>query len=1445
MPFPGSRVRWFAANAILLLVLIASPWSHLRLDAQAPQNVRGPATAEGPREIFDGTFDGWEGDWKHWRIEQGTIVGEIAKGQTLRKNTWLVWRGAELKDFDLRLQFRISGLPAANSGIQIRCQVDGIDHVSGYQADLDMGSTWLGRLYDEHGRAMLVERGERVKILPDGKRLAKRYAPLHQYPVLFRENQWNDYRIVAIGERIDVYVNGTLFSQLWDQQTDQKDLAGSLALQLHSGPETRIAFREITVETLSEKDVSRLAKFELPEESATVRPEQQGFRPVGPDNQPLNLGFELGTLKDWQAVGNAFDKQPVNQDGISKRWPDQTSNKEGDFFIGGFEIVQDPGTGTLQSATFQVTHPYAGFLFGGGQDNSTRAEVVLHDASGAEAKVIAKASGDNREQMRRVAVDLRDHQGATISVRLVDENPGGWGHLNFDDFRFFDAPPAASLATDTGPRSTFNVVLHTLVPNKTEPPLNSVAANKTLQQMFVPEGFSVDLIASEPEVHQPIAFAFDPQGRLWVLEGHSYPQKRPDGQGLDRIVIFADADGDGRFENRKVFIEGLNLASGIEVGHGGVWVGAAPQLLFIPDRDGDDSPDGPAQVLLDGFGFGDTHETLNSFVWGPDGWLYGTQGVFNTSSVGQPERNEPTGTAKHERVHLAAGVWRYDPIGHRFEVFAHGTSNPWGLDYDEHGQFFMTHCRSFWGKGGTTHVMHGGHYWNQVNSGYAPFISNIGVPTAPHLQNFLLASARYDSGEGGAGRPGTGEIYGGHSHVGTVIYLGDNWPSEYRNHLLTHNLHGRQLNHQINRREAGGYDSIHAGNDLFLCGDPAFVGVDLAVGPDGALYMSDWVDTRHCHNPGIEQWDRGNGRIYRMKYDANYKPNRRDWTGASDGQLVEAMLLSDDWHVRAARLVLAGRYSGRPVPPAIADSIRKLGRDGSSNSSLAVRHRLCALWMLATLRAVTDEDIAVWLADADEVVRGWAVRLLDRSDSLPELAAKETSLMVRRELALAAGRLGGEAAWPTLATLSLQDENAQDRDLPVVLWQSIGKLWSQEGAPAEAKALAIARSTPLVTVRDGIRWYAAKSSDSGRNAIVADLPHTDEGALRHDLEILEHALRGENELSPSDAWKSVAPKLYASNNPVIRNLAESIGAQMGDAVLFDVVRKRLAVEKSNKDRLQAMEVLRRDRSPENLPLLLETLDKPQLAAKGLAMLRAYDDPTIGNAVIERFGKFTPDASAAALDLLTSRKSLANGLLDALASQRIDRSALTAYYARQMTLLNDDQLNSRIAKEWGQVRSGDGAMDGAMKEQIRKTTQAYRGAPLWAFDAGAGKRHFDKLCASCHSPADQRIEIAPKLQGTGAKGIDYAIENLIDPNAVIGKDYQARVIRTTDGQVITGLVQAESDKGITIRTATETIEVDKSAIEELKVSENSFMPTGLLDTLDERQRIELLKYLLTL
>lgn len=1400
--------------------------------------IRTPiARSEPPEPIFDGkSLEGWEGDPKHWRVEAGSIVGEIAPGTTLGKNTWLVWRGGRLADFDLQLQFRISGQPAANSGIQIRCQVDHVDHVSGYQADLDMGSTWLGRIYDEHGRELLVERGCRVHLKPDGTRHSQAFAPLHQYPVLVREREWNDYRIVAVGERIDVYVNGTLFSSLWDQQLPDRDLEGELALQLHSGPETRVEFHDLRLERLTAADTDRLVNFIAIDSKATANAEAVGHVPTREDGSSLNLGFETGTLQDWTATGTAFRGQPVAKDGISQRWPRQGSNKSGDYFVGGYELERDQAIGFLESDWFPVLKPYGGFLIGGGEHPSTRVEILAREHATSEPKAIAQAVGNNQEQMRRVAVDLRRHVGQWIQIRLVDESDGGWGHLNFDDFRFYDEPPASLLPTSPQ-RSTFNAILHHLQRNTVQGSDTQESAAKTLEAMHIPPGFSVVGIASEPQVHQPIAMTFDDRGQLWVVEAHSYPQKRPEGQGLDRVVIFADSDGDGSFETRKVFTEGLNLASGIEVGYGGVWIGAAPELLFIPDRNRDDAPDGPPEVMLDGFGYGDTHETLNSFLWGPDGWLYGTQGVFNTSSIGKP------GSPPETRKYLAAGVWRYHPTRHEFEVFAHGGSNPWGLDYDRDGQLFMTHCRSFWGKGGTTHVMQGGHYWNQVNGGYAPYVSATAPPSYPHLQNFLLASAHYDSGEGGAGKPGTGEIYGGHSHVGTMIYLGDNWPAEYHNHLLTHNLHGHQLNHQINRRSAGGYWTVHAGYDLLFCSDPQYIGVDLLLGPDGAVYFCDWYDTRHCHNPGVEVWDRGNGRIYRMQYDATYRPPQIDWHRAIDQELIEAQRHPNDWHARTARRVLAERHVKEPLPQEVYNSLAKMALN-SRDPGLQLR----AIWTLHCSNAMNMSLVKQLLRDPNEVVRAWTIQsALEKPpqdlDWLIAHAKTESSLFVRRYLACAMNRIPREDALAIGRTLASQSENASDRDLPVLLWQSIAGHWPSHPQQGQelTELLQLADMTELSVVRDSIRWYAAKTTMLGRNDFVRRISAARDASLTGDLELLQFAISGQRAVEGPSAWNQIAAKVYGSDDPRARHAAETIGAQFGDNSIFARMRQRLTSEEPQIDWKHALRLLALDRNPENIPVLLMQLDQGERALEVLPLLRGYEDPLVGDAILQRLPEWEGELESAALGVLATRAAWAQKLMEAMETGKLSQSKLNAYTARQIAALGDQKVQASLEEVWGRVSSSPEGL----REEIRRLSMTYQQAPLWAFDAAAGQKHFQKLCASCHSLERIETEIAPKLQGTGAKGIEYAIENVVDPNAVIGRDYQARIVRTVDSQVITGLVLEETPSAIRLRTATDTVTIDRQSIEELRISENSFMPMGLLETLDDRQRIELFKYLLSL
>src|SRR4051794_39884783 len=210
------------------------------------------------------------------------------------------------------------------------------------------------------------------------------------------------------------------------------------------------------------------------------------------------------------------------------------------------------------------------------------------------------------------------------------------------------------------------------IANTQNPKDKPLAPEEALKKITLPPGFEATLFAGEPDVMQPIAFDFDDRGRLWVVECFSYPDFK--NENSDRILIFTDKDGDGRFDERKVFLTNGHHLSGIALGFGGVWVTSAPNLLFYPDRDGDDVPDGKPEIILDGWTLKAGHNMVNGLAWGPDGWLYGRHGITTHSLVGKP------GTPENERTKLSCCIWRYHPVKKIFEVVCNGTTNPWGLD---------------------------------------------------------------------------------------------------------------------------------------------------------------------------------------------------------------------------------------------------------------------------------------------------------------------------------------------------------------------------------------------------------------------------------------------------------------------------------------------------------------------------------------------------------------------------------------------------------------------------------------------------------------------------------------------------------------------------------------------------------------------------------------------
>jgi putative membrane-bound dehydrogenase-like protein len=1348
------------------------------------------------KTLFDGeTLQGWQGDEAWWRVEDGMMVGEIPDGQQLKQNQFLFWEG-ELHDFELRLKYRIEGHPSANSGVQFRSQRVGEGGAAGYQADIDDGSVWTGRIYDEHGRALIVERGAKVAIAQGGKIVSTSFRAPEDYKEIAKKGEWNDYVIRAEGPRIQTWINGELASDLTDDHLGQHDYSGLLALQLHSGqgPAT-IAFKEIVL--------TELGRTEQPKVLENPNGIREGVVPEG-----KNLGFEDGTLKGWKATGDAWKGSPIKGDTVTPRRPGQASNHDGHFWVGSYELTHsDTGQGVLESLPFKVTHPWASFLVGAGSSDKTRVDLVDAETNA----VFFTAAGQNRENMSVIEVDLQQLLGRQIMVRVVDESSGPWGHINYDDFRFHEAKPNPKPSrVDTNP------LLNHLTPNPVDD-----EAHATVAGMWVTEGFQVDLIATEPTVTQPIAFTFDERGRLWIVEAHSYPQRQPEGQGKDRVIILEDTEGDGSFETRSLFADGLNLVSGIEVGFGGVWIGAAPQLLFLPDKDADDKVDGDPVVLLDGFGFQDTHETINSFTWGPDGWLYGNQGVFNHSWVGRP------GTAEDERIEMRAGVWRYHPTRHTFEVFATGCSNQWGIDFNEVGHLFITHCRSAWGGGPTSYMVQGGHYWNQANSHHAPFIAAGKVawnPTKePIFRNFLPSSAGYGHGEGGAGKPGSRALYGGHSHVGTMIYLGGNWPAEYRDQLFTHNLHGHQMNRQINVRLGAGYETRHAGTDQLFIEDPQFIGVDLKYGPDGAVYMIDWVDKQHCHTNNVGSWDRSNGRIYRMQWKESYKPVRVDLRTRTTTELVDLVTSQDEWYSRTARRLLQERSD--------MTAVALLEEELASSSGVPETLRL--LWARHLVSG--NPSLATAFTHDAEEVRSWAVTLSGEGDVLPvslfhDLAETDSSSMVRLSLASTLPRLSDTDRWKLAETLGRTEEDGKDIYLPKLIWYGLAPIALQD----PERALALAKSTPMPMLSDSIMWYLSKDA-KGRDLLSAHLA-TPQASASHILMLMNQALSSATILPAPKGWAAISRKL---RNAETSATLDGLGGIFGDVTVLASMRRTVAdAGAPMAKRAEALQFLKASGDTECMKELVSIVDTPKFRSTVLPLLGRFNDRTVAEVILTRLPNLKGADRNHAVVALASQPVLAQALMTAIKEDRIDRQILTSLHVRQMQNLRHKGVDRLLADVWGRV----GETSASAREQIAKYRKLYDEAPLWAHAKSDGQAVYTRLCATCHVMNGAGLSLGPDLTGSWANGIDYFLENIVDPNAVVGESFQLNFVTKKDGTVVSGMPEAETEDVLTIRTVTESVAMSKSAIQSRQVMEESMMPAALLDALPENEVIDLLKFL---
>src|SRR5580765_3274049 len=379
-----------------------------------------------------------------------------------------------------------------------------------------------------------------------------------------------------------------------------------------------------------------------------------------------------------------------------------------------------------------------------------------------------------------------------------------------------------------------------------QPPNQPYSPQEALAKMKVPAGFKVELVAREPDIINPIGMSFDDRGRIWITESIEDPRK-PAGPGRDRVKVLEDTDGDGRADKVTVFAEGLNIPAGVAVGYGGVWVLNAPDLLFMREKDGKEVS---REVVVTGFGRTDSHELPNSLTWGPDGWLYGLNGVFNQCRI-------RSNNGKEYKFNCA--LWRVHPRTHEFQIVSEGTSNPYGIAWDAEGSAIVEACH--WANDHLFHFVETGHYQRQAGK-FPAFAMPIGSITDHGHQKT--------------------------AYCGIVNLDSDVFPPQYRERILVGNIHGGCLN--VDRLERDGATYLaKAEQDLLTANDDWFMPVSLKLGPDGCLYVLDWYDQYHCSQDAVRDpagVDRLRGRLYRVRYGEPPASPKFDLAAETDDQLI-------------------------------------------------------------------------------------------------------------------------------------------------------------------------------------------------------------------------------------------------------------------------------------------------------------------------------------------------------------------------------------------------------------------------------------------------------------------------------------------------------------------------------------------------------------------------------
>lgn len=977
------------------------------------------------------------------------------------------------------------------------------------------------------------------------------------------------------------------------------------------------------------------------------------------------------------------------------------------------------------------------------------------------------------------------------------------------------------------------------------PPLLQPSLN--VPSLNVPDDLELDLLLHEPVVANPLYLNFDERGRLWIVQYRQYPW--PAGlklisrdnvwrnvydppfapppphaagspfRGKDIITIHEDTDGDGNFDHHTTFLEGLNLATAALKGRGGVFVMNPPYLLFYADQDQDDRPDSlHPKILLSGFGIEDSHSIANCLRWGPDGWIYATEGSTVSAAVvrhgdnGKPIANEPPIQS------MGQNVWRYHPELHKYEIFAEGGGNAFGIEFDSQGRVFSGH------NGGDTR---GFHY----------------IPGGYYLKNF--------GKHGSLSNPFAFAYYGAMKHHAVErfthtfeIYEADSLPGRYQGKVfsISPNLH------YVMSSDISADGSSRMTRDIGKVVTPGtverddwFTPVDIQTGPDGSLYLADWYAAQTNHYRAHEgQTNPDLGRVYRLRGAKGVAVPRLNLGQCSSDELVRDYLGHPNRWYRETALRLLGDRKDRTV---IAQ-LRELSLAPTNP------HALDALWGLNLSGGLDAALVPRLLSHPDPMIRLWTVRLIAEQPSVDpatgeqfaRLAAAETNVEVRLQLACSCRRLNTQAALSILQNLLARAPDAQDVFIPNAIWWAIESHAGDRAAimqwlsSSENWQSTMSASSNLV--ENLMRRYAMLGTQDDLTACAQLLQ------LAPDPQQTKRLVSGFSKAFEGRILPQLPTELVEALSRVQGRFAVVLGIRRGDsAAVADALAKLNDSSVPEEDRLEFIRALGEVQADQRscvaaLQRLLQSLPAERIATACLVALQRYDDEAIGAVIVECFGQMPPPTQETAQSVLASRATWSLQLLHAIERGSIRRENLTQDTIERLRWHRDERLQAALAHQFPRVEESAEQMDQRI-ELAEKIALAGNGNPL----EGQKLFHESATCGKCHRIFDRGGDIGPDLTSYNRSHLRLMLLAIVNPSAEIREGYENMTIMTVDGRVVTGFRIDENEHVLVLRTADgQTHSIDKLSIDEQKQNKLSLMPTGLLDGLNDTQLRDLCAFL---